>query len=872
MAEAAEWGAQRSMARSASDVARSVEGVPALQPVAVPPAVRRTVWRIDKDDILVGVRILKENLVRLLVGPSGAAAREHWAHKEQEYVVEDEAEKKAVETAEERRRMLNKMDKERRQSGRTGAAARGGKRHRDRAQARASASAPSLPDGASMPNSHSTAFTLSFLSGPEASEKAPVGDKKRRHFVIDLNRPRFLASSIGLDGTLPWRPTKPPADVEAVYGDASRECSAAAATERARDCTQPQGKRRRTAVGGGKSADAVAAKVEGTRGVDGESDEDDGEWEDGEEDFARLSYDACGGGGGSGSEAQPAASSSITLRRNTGYDVLRDVAREGSGSEASAGAGVDGIDPALLSDPRTAAEAAWRREVVRNRAPGCDPWALGRIWNDELNDDQRRATDLVLRARDYALVQGMPGTGKTTVIAFLIRALLSRGCSVLLSSHTHTAVDNVLTKLIPDGVDFLRLGTPSRIHPDVRPYALHLDSDGAGDEDSTVPARRPQTVAELSKLFQETKLVGCTCLGVRHTLFTRRFFDVCIVDEAGQLTQPATLGPLRSASTFVLVGDHKQLAPVVRSEEARKQGYDESLFKRLCTAHPDAVARLRYQYRMARPIMEVANALTYDQQLQCGTTTVAEQRLAVDMARAEDVLPLPAGGGARHSDEDWLLRALDPERCVVFGNTDTVAEGRLEERLNVDDGWSASRGMQCSSAAQELVPAAERHHDGEGRLRAKRGVGGVRNATEARITCALVRALVRLNVGVRDVGVIAPYRAHLRLVRGMLSREIRRGLEVETVDKFQGRDKAVVIVSTVRSNTDESLGDLLQDARRINVAFTRAKCKLVVIGSRHTLVSSDKLKTFIDVAEGQGGRQDLPPAADRAYPDLLSGE
>ncbi|XP_015756273.1 PREDICTED: DNA replication ATP-dependent helicase/nuclease DNA2-like [Acropora digitifera] len=233
----------------------------------------------------------------------------------------------------------------------------------------------------------------------------------------------------------------------------------------------------------------------------------------------------------------------------------------------------------------------------------------------ELNSDQRKAIFKALCARHYALILGMPGTGKTTTISCLVRLLVACGKSVLLTSYTHTAVDNILLKLKEANVDFLRLGQVHKILPE-----LHSHS-------SQMAAADIKTVDALRQLYESKSVVATTCLGVNHALFSHRMFDYCIVDEASQITQPVCIGPLRRSRVFILVGDHYQLPPLVQSVEAREGGMDVSLFKRLSEQHPHAVVSLEHQYRMNQDIMELSNTLIYENRLKCGTQEVARAQL-----------------------------------------------------------------------------------------------------------------------------------------------------------------------------------------------------------------------------------------------------
>ena len=418
---------------------------------------------------------------------------------------------------------------------------------------------------------------------------------------------------------------------------------------------------------------------------------------------------------------------------------------------------------------------------------------------DTLNVDQEKAISKVMSARDYALVLGMPGTGKTTTIAHIIRALVSQGKSVLLTSYTHTAVDNILLKLKKDCIPILRLGATTKVHPEVRDYAI-LDG-------------HPKTsFEEIDQAWLQTPVVATTCLGVNHAIFQKRTFDYCIVDEASQITLPICLGPIRMARTFVLVGDHNQLPPLVQNEEARQNGLDVSLFKLLSDTHPDSVVNLEHQYRMCEDIMTLSNTLIYNGRLKCGTESLRHNKLHVPSIAAlsqrhydsTTFLSISQGAGGPHAAPRafcasprggacWLRDLVDPEARVRFVNTDGLPDSREEAKGN------------------RIV-----------------------NPCEARLVTQLVDAFLTVGIPATEIGVMTHYRSQLALLKHSL-RGHDPAVEMHTADRFQGRDKEVVVLSLVRSNDARGIGDLLRDWRRINVAFTRAKTKLLVVGSRDTL-------------------------------------
>ncbi|KAL5407447.1 hypothetical protein PMIN03_007171 [Paraphaeosphaeria minitans] len=433
-----------------------------------------------------------------------------------------------------------------------------------------------------------------------------------------------------------------------------------------------------------------------------------------------------------------------------------------------------------------------------------------------MNSDQKAAVSKVMSAKDYALVLGMPGTGKTTTIAHIIRTLVARGKSVLLTSYTHTAVDNILLKIRNDNIGVLRIGATAKVHSDVRQFA-------------TLAAETKDSLEELERSWMEPPVVATTCLSINHPLFNRRIFDYCIVDEASQITLPVCLGPIRMSQKFILVGDHYQLPPLVQNKQASEGGLDVSLFKMLCEAHPEAVVSLEHQYRMCADIMLLSNTFIYSGRLKCGTPAVASRQLALPnpsglSAHHNKLQPLrPVGDSAcigSNSPGCWLKRSLSPSAPVVFINTD-----RISTQLETQAGPRVS------------------------------------NTLEARLVTQLALSLLSLGVSASEIGVIALYRSQLALLRTSLSSAHTQtqcsklaapatganiaAVELHTADKFQGRDKEVVLVSCVRSNDNGVVGDLLKDRRRVNVALTRARSKLIILGSEKTLSENDLLRDIV---------------------------
>ena len=480
---------------------------------------------------------------------------------------------------------------------------------------------------------------------------------------------------------------------------------------------------------------------------------------------------------------------------------------------------------------------ALRRLIVENVAPTFKETASAYNLADtasqaSLNIDQRAAIEKVMSAKDYALVLGMPGTGKTTTIAHIIRALVAQGKSVLLTSYTHTAVDNILLKLRNDGIGIFRLGAVAKVHSEVQEFA-----DLAG--------KPIKTIEDLKRCYTQP-VVATTCLGINHAIFNQRVFDYCIVDEASQITLPVCIGPIRMARTFILVGDHYQLPPLVQNQEAQEGGLDVSLFKTLSDNHPSSVINLEHQYRMCEDIMTLSNTLIYDGRLKCGTSAVANRSIAIPNM---DALKL-------HHRNPLSNLSADPKR-VCLGPT----RGSCWLRDLLDPSIKA-----CFVNTDPLLPLSREALENGSRIT---------NPCEANLTTQLVESLITAGVTPTDIGVITLYRSQLALIK--LSLRHHSGVEMHTADKFQGRDKEVVVLSLVRSNEEQNVGELLKDWRRVNVALTRARTKLLVLGGKSTLVGNELLRDFVNLMEAKGWWYDLPSGATEAHvfedaPTQISGK
>eukprot|EP01138_Halocafeteria_seosinensis_P009420 gb/GECG01009626.1/.p1 GENE.gb/GECG01009626.1/~~gb/GECG01009626.1/.p1 ORF type:complete len:1798 (+),score=229.80 gb/GECG01009626.1/:1-5394(+) len=453
-------------------------------------------------------------------------------------------------------------------------------------------------------------------------------------------------------------------------------------------------------------------------------------------------------------------------------------------------------------------------------------------FKDTLNSDQKKAVSSVFSCQEgFLCLQGMPGTGKTMTIAFIVRALTSFGFSVLVSAFTHSAVDNVVLKLLSSGVDVLRLGREAAVHPDVRSSCF----------DNKAKSREANTVGAIRELVEKTQVVATTAMGMNHQLLRKRSFDFCIVDEASQILEPICLGPLLAARRFVLVGDAKQLPPLVSSPASRKAGLDVSLFQRLTSKYPFSLVFLRYQYRMNEDIQTLANSLVYEGKLKCANSTVKDgcYRLPkLSSLSAANLQDMSFGSCVRA-----LGKWLGPESSVVFLDTDSFPDKsqRQERRLA---------------------------HDDKTVVNSKATSGGITNVLEAETILTILAGIALAGGDLSDVGVASPYRAQLRLLhqmfQGLSNKYDLKGtrwedIEISTIDRFQGRDKSVIIMSFVRSNEPQEVGRLLNDLRRINVALTRAKTKLFLLGSLTTLSTSPLLSSLLQLVQGRNNIVQFPP-------------
>lgn len=438
------------------------------------------------------------------------------------------------------------------------------------------------------------------------------------------------------------------------------------------------------------------------------------------------------------------------------------------------------------------------RNIVIDKQPATFCNSLPRIVTQQgekillqMNPVQRKAVLKALTCENYMLIKGLPGTGKTQTLIQLIQLLLIMKKSVLITSHTNSAVDNILIRLMERGIKFMRLGSASRVHQSLR---NHLESSLVSD---------CKSVEDLSQVYGQHQIVAVTCLGSSHALLSQRKFDYCLVDEATQIYQPTVIRPLLSAEKFILVGDPKQLAPLVKSSDGRLLGGDESMFERLDS--PESTMVLGLQYRMNRVITKLANALTYEGQLKCANDVVEKASMNVPQLELLQ---------EQMKAEKWLSKALSPhidQSCSLI-NTGDVYQIATQFADSIKDG-----------SQKEFADKTKLYV----------------NFCEIAIVSHIVELLIKFGVTGDFIGVIAPYRGQVDALKKILSHH--KTVEVNTVDQYQGRDKEIIIYSCTQSKMSSEASktssevEILDDRRRLTVAITRAKHKLIMIGDANCL-------------------------------------
>ena len=415
-----------------------------------------------------------------------------------------------------------------------------------------------------------------------------------------------------------------------------------------------------------------------------------------------------------------------------------------------------------------------------------------------LNKTQEAAVNEVLWAKDVEVVHGPPGTGKTTTLVEAIYETLHRETQVMVCAQSNMAVDWISEKLVDHGVPVLRIGNPSRVndkmlsftyerkfesHPDypelwsIRKTIRQIrENHKRGDNVHQKIARLRDRAQEIemaihAQLFDEARVVACTLVGSANKILVRQKFSTLFIDEAAQALEPACWIAIRRASRVILAGDHQQLPPTIKCNEAMKQGLGKTLMERIVENQPSAVTLLKVQYRMNDAIMKFSSDWFYH--------------------------------GEVESDASVKHRSvLDFEHPILW-----VESEEKEEFVGENHG-------RINKTEAEMVLATLTNYIEK--------IGKERFLEE------------RL-----DVGIISPYKVQTQYLRQQIRkreefRPFRSSISVNTVDGFQGQERDIIIISLVRSNDEGQIG-FLSDLRRMNVAMTRARMKLIIFGNKETL-------------------------------------
>lgn len=435
-----------------------------------------------------------------------------------------------------------------------------------------------------------------------------------------------------------------------------------------------------------------------------------------------------------------------------------------------------------------------------------------------LNATQEEAVNKVLHAKDVAIVHGPPGTGKTTTLVEAVYETLHRENQVLVCAQSNMAVDWISEKLVDRGVSVLRIGNPSRVndkmlsftyerrfesHPDypqlwsIRKAIRELyarsrkgaEREAVRQKINSLKDRATELEIRINEsLFSEARVIACTLVGSANRLLTGQKFGTLFIDEAAQALEAACWIPIRKADRVILAGDHCQLPPTVKAPEALRAGLGHTLMQTIVKNKPDTVSLLKLQYRMNDEIMRFSSEWFY--------------------------------GGMLQSAPEVKYRSI-----LDF---DTPIE------------WINTEGLDCN---EEFIG------ENYGRI----------NKSEAELSIEQLKGYITKIGRERflderiDVGMISPYKAQVQYLRRLVRNDAffkpyRQAITINTVDGFQGQERDVILISLVRANEEGQIG-FLNDLRRMNVAITRARMKLIILGDASTLTQHafyKKLYTYIE--------------------------
>ena len=423
-----------------------------------------------------------------------------------------------------------------------------------------------------------------------------------------------------------------------------------------------------------------------------------------------------------------------------------------------------------------------------------------------LNKTQEKAVNEVLWTKDVMVVHGPPGTGKTTTLVEAINETLRRESQVLVCAQSNMAVDWISEQLVDRGIPVLRVGNPTRVNDKMLSFTYERKFQGhpeypqlwslrkairemrakrkRGSESyhqqlDRLKSRATELEVRINaEIFQEARVIACTLTGAANRVLEGMKFNTLFIDEAAQALEAACWIPIRKVSRVIFAGDHQQLPPTVKSIAALKAGLGKTLMERIVENKPEVVTLLQVQYRMNDQIMQFSSKEFYDGKLQT-------------------------------APEIKYRGILDYDNPMSWYNTDDLPDEIESKEEFVGESFGRINKAEAELTLQHL----ELYY---GRI-------GKQRILDERI----------------DVGIISPYRAQVQLLRRMIKKReffkpYRHLISVNTVDGFQGQERDVIILSLVRSNDEGQIG-FLRDIRRMNVAITRARMKLIILGSVDTL-------------------------------------
>ena len=464
-----------------------------------------------------------------------------------------------------------------------------------------------------------------------------------------------------------------------------------------------------------------------------------------------------------------------------------------------------------------------------------------------LNPTQERAVNEVLWAKDVAIVHGPPGTGKTTTLVEAINETLMRESQVLVCAQSNMAVDWISEKLVDRGINVLRIGNPTRVNDKMlgftyeRRFESHADypqlwairkairelrknrkkgSENYHQKMDRLKSRAAEIELRINaELFGEARVIACTLVGSAHHLLEGMKFGTLFIDEAAQALEAACWIPMRRASRVILAGDHCQLPPTVKSIAALRAGLGKTLMERIAENKPEVVTLLKIQYRMNDEIMRFSSDWFY-------------------------------GGKVESAPQIKYRSVLDYDHPITWIDTSNEENQiTIEGEDAPEDSASTSSSVSAANQNSDLNFKEQFVGESFGRI----------NKAEAELTL-LTLAEYFTKISKRrvleeriDVGIISPYRAQVQYLKKLIKKyeffkPYRRLISVNTVDGFQGQERDVILISLVRSNDEGQIG-FLKDLRRMNVAMTRARMKLIILGNKDTMTKHPFYKKLWEYVE-----------------------